>query len=76
MDTQLKEIEELRAQLKAKEELEAENRRLKDQLLSKQEARAALNRQSKENREKARTRMKEYWANKKAAQRGEVPSAE
>jgi hypothetical protein len=53
-------------------ELEAENRKLKDQLVSKAEARVALQRQTKENREKQRVRMKEYWANKKAAQRGEA----
>lgn len=53
-------------------ELEAENRKLKDQLVSKAEAKAALQRQNKENREKQRARMKEYWKNKKAAQRGEA----
>lgn len=52
-------------------ELEAENRRLKDQLLSKAEAKAALQKQTKENRDKQRERMKEYWKQKKAAQRGE-----
>jgi len=52
-------------------ELEAEVAKLKDQLLSKAEAKAALQKQNKENREKQRARMKEYWAQKKAAQRGE-----
>lgn len=76
MDAQLKELEDLRAQLKVKEELEDENRKLKDQLVSKAEARAALQRQTKENREKQRQKMKEYWANKKALQRGEAPKGE
>ncbi len=52
-------------------ELEAEVALLKDKLVSKAEAKVALQKQTKENRDKARERMKEYWKNKKAAQRGE-----
>lgn len=74
-DIQLQELEELRAKVKAQDELEAENRKLREQLTSKAEARAAIQRQTKENRERQRERMKEYWKNKKAAQRGEEISS-
>lgn len=57
-------------------ELEAQVALLKDKLVSKADAKAALNKQTKENRDKARERMKEYWKNKKAAQHGEVAQAE